>query len=83
MILEKEQKAVAYLDLLGFSSLTVADMRAAENHLSDFYEITQDIKAGQDFESIELFLFSDSLFAHGPSVKDAIMSIFADYIAPR
>ena len=60
--MSENQKIIAYADLLGFSELVVNDSNHARHLLSDFYNLSQNIKVNEGYEELELFLFSDFLF---------------------
>ena len=56
------EKTLAFLDLLGFSSMVTRDRDRARDVLSDFYNIC--FRAIKDIQSIEGNLLSDSLIAY-------------------
>lgn len=70
--MNENQKTVAYTDLLGFSELVVSNPDKAKQLLSDFYNLSQDIKVNKGFENLELFLFSDFLFVQGDDVSNVV-----------
>ena len=70
--MNENQKIVAYTDLLGFSELVVTDAQQAKELLSDFYNLSQNIKVDQGYEDLELFLFSDFLFVQGDDVSSVV-----------
>jgi len=55
-------KALAFIDLLGFSQMVTKDHDKSKNILNDFYNLTFDIIKNEP--EIEGDLFSDSLLAH-------------------
>lgn len=67
--MDGDQRVVAYTDLLGFSDLVVRDPDAAKNLLSDFYNMAQRIKVSDNFDELELFIFSDFLFVQGNDIS--------------
>jgi hypothetical protein len=67
-----QTKSIAYADLLGFSELVVTDMDQAESLLSDFYKIAQELKNAERFDTLDLILVSDSLFAYGQDVSEVV-----------
>ncbi len=66
------RRIVAYSDLLGFSELAVTNPVGAEQLLSDFYNFAQNIKVENSYVDLELFLFSDFLFAQGDQVEQVV-----------
>lgn len=66
------QRVVAYTDLLGYSELVVNDSEQAKQLLSDFYNLSQNIKVEEGYEDLELFLFSDFLFVQGEDVSNVV-----------
>jgi hypothetical protein len=72
MAADEQTKSVAYADLLGFSELVVTDIDQAESLLSDFYKIAQGLKNAERFDTLDLILVSDSLFAYGQDVSEVV-----------
>lgn len=70
--MNKNQKVVAYSDLLGFSKLVVEDSSHAEQLLIDFYDLAQKTKMNEEYKCLELFLFSDSLIVQGDDVSKVV-----------
>ncbi len=66
------QRIVAYTDLLGFSDLVITKPAEAKQLLSDFYKLAQSIKVGDNYDDLELFLFSDFLFVQGDNVASVV-----------
>lgn len=63
---------VAYTDLLGFADLVLKDIGTATQVLSLFYNLAQSTKLDGNFDSLELFLFSDFLFVQGAEVAGVV-----------
>lgn len=55
-------RALAFIDLLGFSQMVTKDHDQSKNILNDFYNLTFDIIKNEP--NVEGDLFSDSLLAH-------------------
>jgi len=55
-------KALAFIDLLGFSQMVASDFKTSRFILNDFYNLTYDII--KDRDSVKGHLFSDSLLAY-------------------
>lgn len=55
-------RALAFIDLLGFSQMVTKDHEQSKNILNDFYNLTFDIIKNEP--NVEGDLFSDSLLAH-------------------
>jgi len=57
------QKIVFYADLLGFRTITKSNVSNAVSVLDEFYNLAQSVKVKPEYKYIDLYLFSDSLFA--------------------
>ena len=66
------EKIVVYTDLLGFSDLVLRNIEEAKDLLSRFYNLAQSTKLDGNFDTIELFLFSDFLFVQGNDVVEVV-----------
>jgi len=74
---EKEEKILAFIDLLGFSQMVNSDENKARVVLNDFYYIAFDeIKSRPNVKG---HLFSDSLLAYSISREDLINCLAAIY----
>lgn len=77
----KMKRALAYIDLLGFSNMVTADYSKARNILSDFYNIAFSVL--EDKPLIKTILVSDSLIAHSDNhteLVNCITQIFRECI---
>ncbi len=70
--MNKNQKVVAYADLLGFSEFVVSDLKQAKQLLDDFYNLSQRTKISKGYKDLELFLFSDSLLLQGNDISSVV-----------
>ncbi len=70
-------KALAFIDLLGFSNMVSSDEIKAHMVLNDFYNIVYDII--ENYEYVEGHLFSDSILAHSNREADLVNAIVEIY----
>jgi hypothetical protein len=71
-MMPNNENIVVYTDLLGFSDLVMRNIEEARNLLSRFYNLSQSTKLDGNFDSLELFLFSDFLFVKGNDIADVV-----------